>query len=101
MTRPEFQTALETVLGSDHVYFNPPEKMKLQYPAIVYRIDPVATRSADNGNYFLQPGYLVTYIEEKTNDENWLKLLHEFPMSRFSRHFVSDGMHHYTYIIYV
>lgn len=100
MTRLEFQSALEQFLGSRNVYFNPPEGLKLNYPAIVYKIDPVATRSADNGNYFLQPGYFVTLIMEKTDESKWIELLQVFPKSRFSRHFTSDGMHHYTYIIY-
>ena len=36
-SRPNLQTMLEQILGSRNVYFQPPESLKLNYPAIVYK----------------------------------------------------------------
>ena len=35
-TRQELQTKLEDILGGRHVYFQPPESTKMEYPAIVF-----------------------------------------------------------------
>lgn len=35
-TRLELQNKLEELLGSRHVYFQPPESVKMEYPAIKY-----------------------------------------------------------------
>ena len=36
-TRLELQSKLEEILGSRQVYYQPPETVKMEYPAIVYR----------------------------------------------------------------
>lgn len=35
-TRLELQSKLVELLGSKHVYYQPPESVKIEYPAIVY-----------------------------------------------------------------
>ena len=35
-TRLTLQTKLEDLLGSKHVYYQPPENLKMEYPAIRY-----------------------------------------------------------------
>ena len=35
-TRLQLQAQLEEMLGSRNVYYQPPESVKLEYPAIVY-----------------------------------------------------------------
>lgn len=38
-SRIDFQHLLEEILGSPHVYFQPPATVKLEYPAIIYSLD--------------------------------------------------------------
>ena len=38
-SRLELQDTLETILESRNVYFNPPESIKMNYPAIIYKLD--------------------------------------------------------------
>ena len=47
-SRPELQTKLEELLGNRNVYYQPPESVKIEYPAIVYSKIRIDTRSADN-----------------------------------------------------
>ena len=50
-SRPNLQTKLEQILGSRNVYFQPPESIKLNYPAIVYKRSNIQNTFADNEVY--------------------------------------------------
>lgn len=47
-TRIELQSKLEELLGSRQVYYQPPETVKMEYPAIVYSKSNVKTTSAND-----------------------------------------------------
>ena len=40
-SRLDLQTFLEELLESKNVYFQPPESVKMKYPAIVYALDDI------------------------------------------------------------
>ena len=46
--RLKLHERLVEILGTDHVYFQPPENFKLEYPAIVYSRKQISNRFADN-----------------------------------------------------
>ena len=97
--RVDFQTLLETVLGSKNVYFQPPSNISMQYPCIVYkRVKPV-TRHANNLLYFNKQCYMVTYID-RNPDSEVANALSQLPLSGFSRQFTSDNLNHDVYDIY-
>ena len=48
-SRLDLQTFLEELLESKNVYFQPPESVKMNYPAIVYALDDIDNVQADNG----------------------------------------------------
>ena len=98
-SRLELQTMLEEFLGSRNVYYNPPESIKMKYPAIVYSRDRIDNTHANNNVYSLHNGYTLTYIDEDPDNENVEKLA-RLPKCRFDRSFVSDNLNHYTYTIY-
>ena len=50
-SRLELQTLLEEILGSRNVYFQPPESVKMNYPAIVYSLDDIENSFANDGVY--------------------------------------------------
>ena len=60
--RLNLQTSLEQVLGSRNVYFQPPENLKMSYPAIVYHLNDEWVRHADDMGYFRKKRYQITVI---------------------------------------
>ena len=99
-SRLELQNELETLLGSDHVYFQPPASIKISYPCIIYNLSNIQTRRADNMPYNLDNAYEVTYIDK--NPDNTLKtqMIEHFQKCRFNRFFTSDNLNHYVYNLY-
>lgn len=97
--REEFQAELEELLGNDHVYFQPPENLKLKYPCIVYGLDDIYRTAADNKAYQQRHRYMVTYITTEPASPLVDRLI-ELPLCSFNRHFKSDGLNHYNYTIY-
>ena len=50
-SRIDLQSKLEDILGSRNVYFQPPENLKIKYPAIIYSLNNINLRFADNMPY--------------------------------------------------
>lgn len=98
MTRQELDAVFRRILGNDHVYYNPPENLKMAFPAIRYELAKPDQIHANNRQYLLYPAYSVTLIQQHTNDF-WAKIT-EIPMCSFDRSYVSDGLHHYKFTIF-
>jgi hypothetical protein len=97
--RTELQTILENVLGSRNVYFQPPENYRIKYPCIIYTLDSMDSKYADNTRYFDKKSYMVTVID-KDPDSTIPDKICDIPMCRFSRFYTSDNLNHYVFIIY-
>jgi len=98
--RDELQTKLETILGSTHVYFDPPESVKLVYPCIVYERSAGDTDFANNMPYRFQVRYSVTVISRDADEAVLHKLAMSLPSIIYDRHFVTDGLHHDVFNLY-
>lgn len=97
--RPNLQNLLEKILGSRNVYFQPPESVKMKYPAIVYALDDIATRHANDLVYNAKRRYTITFITENPDS----KVVEEFAylqLCRFNRHYKSDNLNHYVFELY-
>lgn len=92
----ELQAILEEILGTKNVYFQPPSSKKMNYPCIVYQLDNVDSRYADNRTYKMSKRYLLTYIDSKPDMYIPDKLALILGAS-FSRYYVSDSLNHYAY----
>lgn len=90
---------LVNTLGSKHVYFQPPENIKLVYPAIVYSRSDIRKKFADNGSYSVRTIYDVTLID-KNPDSPIVYRLAELPKCTHSRHWVVDNLNHDSFTIY-
>lgn len=97
--RLKLQTILETILGSEEVYFQPPENIKLKYPAIIYHQDQLSNQHADNLPYRQTKRYSVTVIDRDPDSEVSDKVA-TLPQTSFSRRFVVDNLNHYAYSLY-
>ncbi|MCF0140418.1 MAG: hypothetical protein HUJ78_00070 [Mogibacterium sp.] len=82
-----------------HVYFQPPESLKMKYPCIVYSRDREVELNADNMAYQYYRGYQVMVISLDP-DSPILDLFDLLPLCSFSRHYVVDSLHHDVYVLY-
>ena len=98
-SRLELQTTFEGVLGSRNVYFQPPESVKIQYPAIVYKLAAIRVDHANNRAYKNSPSYEATLID-KNPDSKYVEKLLELPYCSFDRSFASDNLNHFVFTIH-
>jgi hypothetical protein len=98
-SRLELQTKLEELLGSRNVYFQPPASVKMQYPAIVYELDDIANRFANDSVYNQSLQYKITVMDFNPDSEI-VKRVSKLPRCRFNRHFTSDNLNHDVFTIY-
>ena len=97
--RLELQEILETILGSRNVYFQPPPSVQMKYPAIVYELDNIDIRYANNAAYMLKNRYKVTYIT-RDPESSLVEELAEIPTCKFTNRYVSDNLYHNVYTLY-
>ena len=83
----------------EHVYFQPPESFKLQFPCIVYERRSGDTTYADNLPYRFEYCYTITVIDANPDSELPKKVA-MLPMCKMDRCFTSDNLNHTTFIMY-
>ena len=93
------QSKLEELLGSKNVYYQPPESVKMEYPAIRYSVDDIDKKSANDAAYIITKRYELTVISKRPDDPVIDKLL-QLPMCSFERHYVSNNLNHYVFTLY-
>ena len=98
-SRLELQTKLEELLGSRNVYYQPPESIKMTYPAIVYSKAKIDTRVANNKKYNTITRYDITVIDRMPDNPVVQKLL-ELPYCSYDRQYKSDNLNHDVLTLY-
>lgn len=105
--RIQLQTVLESVNGlaldprtnRPAVYFQPPPSVKLVYPCIVYVLDKIDTKYADDKPYLNKKGYSVTVID-KDPDSEIPDMLSNTPLCRFDRAYTADNLNHWVFSLF-
>lgn len=99
--RPELSAKLNAIMDEvgGNVYYQPPEDHKMIYPCLVYELEEVNIKFADNGPYSLWDRYQVTLIRHEPDSPVIRKLL-GLPHSSFSRHYATSGLNHDVFVIY-
>jgi hypothetical protein len=97
--RTDLHTILVNLLGSNHVYFQPPETIIMEYPCIVYEWSSNQTKFADDNPYFNKRKYSVTVIDRNPDSEIPDKVA-GLPSCTFDRGYQKDNLNHYSFIIY-
>ncbi len=92
------QDAIAEYAG-DHVYFQPPATVKMAFPCIVYSLEDIDVKHADNRKYNSKKCYTVTVID-KNPDSVIPEYVSDLPYSSFSRHYTANNMHHFSFRIY-
>jgi hypothetical protein len=91
--RSDLQTLLAEILGTEHVYFQPPTNIKLVYPCIVYKRDLSQTNFADNSPYFNMLRYQITVIDGDPDSSIPTKVA-ALPLCLFIRFYTADNLNH-------
>ena len=94
--RQELNRKLIDVLGSNHVYYNPPETTKMKYPCIVYNPDNKNIINADNKRYRSLDQYQLTVIDRNPDSEIADHILNNFQYCSMQRWFVYDELNHWV-----
>lgn len=98
-SRLELHEELCKLLGSRNVYFQPPSSVQMKYPAIVYSLDNLENRHANDAVYSTNVRYSLTYIDKNPDSEKVLEIV-KLPYCRFNRFYISDNLNHYNYTLY-
>lgn len=98
-SRLELHEELVNILGSRYVYFQPPESIKMTYPAIVYERSDIPNRFANDNVYLQAIKYKVTIVD-RDPDSEIVTRMSKFKTARFDKHYVIDGLNHDTFTIY-
>lgn len=98
-SRLELQAKLEELLGLKHVYYQPPESLRLEYPAIVYSKSKIETRKANNSMYSKFTRYDITVIDKRPDNPVIDKLM-ELPYCSYDRPYKADNLNHDVLSIY-
>jgi len=97
--RLDLHDILKALLGSENVYFQPPEAHKMSYPCIKYTRSSINTVFADNAPYANTIRYTITVID-KNPDSIIPGKVGRLPLCRFDRHYTSENLNHDVYNLY-
>jgi hypothetical protein len=97
--REDLQSLLETLLGSENVYFQPPTNVQMQYPCITYKRNRITPAFADNVPYRLTTQYLVTVID-RDPDTAVIEKIAALPMCLHNRFFTKNQLNHDVFVLH-
>lgn len=98
--RISLHALLVIVLGTDNVYYQPPPTIEMSYPCIVYSKVAEDTAFANDSLYNSRTRYQITFIG-KDPDSPVPQRLATLKFSKFDRHYVTDGLNHDVYSVYI
>lgn len=91
--RFELHEKLVEILGTRNVYFQPPESIKIIYPAIIYERYDIPIKHADDKTYLRSCKYRITIIDQDP-DSLIVDKMSLFDHCRFVKHFTTSGLNH-------
>lgn len=97
--RIKIHNILVNTLGSNNVYYDPPETLKLKYPCIVYSLDRAVNRRANDELYNVRERYQVTFIDHNP-DSNIPDEIVKLRMCSLDRTYKTEGLCHFVFTLY-
>lgn len=95
--RDKLQETLAGITGIRKAYFQPPASIQLKYPCIIYTYSNERILHANNSVYKEEDEYDVMLITKDPLPDEIMTEIRDLPYTRFSRHFVKDNLHHFSY----
>jgi hypothetical protein len=91
--RLELHKELVKILGTSNVYYQPPESVKIKYPAIIYSRANIDNKFANNKIYWQANEYQIIIVTDDPDSE-LVEKMSQFQTARFERHYASSGLNH-------
>lgn len=88
------------ILGTRNAYYDPPESVKMKYPAIRYVPASPDLKRANNGIYQFMNHYEVTVIDPDPDSSIYKQLLTSFKHCSWVRAYKADNLNHNVLSIY-
>jgi hypothetical protein len=86
------------ILDSRNAYFNPPEDIRMKYPAIRYKLSGIPTTFANNNPYLQNQDYNLILIDYDP-DSPLVKKILSLPYCKFDRHYTASNLNHWSFTI--
>ena len=100
-SRLDLHEKLIGILGSDHVYFQPPPTAKMQYPCIIYKKNVMDAVYANNKKYGKSQNYTITAVYKNPDSDLSERLFSSFDFcSPNTPTYVADNLYHDVFTIY-
>ena len=97
-SRIKLHTELVEILGTTHAYYQPPESVKIEYPAIIYKKSDIINSHAGNSVYSQNNKYQII-VADKNPDSDIVKKVSKMDTCRFAKHYTSKNMNYYVFEI--
>lgn len=91
---------LRQAVQHDRVYFQPPENLKIGYPAIIFHLSKIEIDHASDVPYKGAKEYSVTLITKDPEPDVINEIL-KIPYSSLDTSYISDGMNHFVFTVYL
>lgn len=98
--RLRLQALLEAIPGVAGVYFQPPETIKMEYPAIRYSLDNYWGRRADNKRYLGKKRYNLIVIDYDPDSIIPDQVIQAFEYCSLDRWYKGDNLNHWSLTLY-
>ena len=96
-SRTSLQALLESI--TEHVYFQPPNSIQMQFPCIRYERSGSELEHADNRLYTHTKRYQVTVIDRNPDSQLPDQVI-TLPRCSFDRYFAVDELNHYVFTLF-
>lgn len=95
--RLELQSLFESL--TEHVYFQPPTNIIVQFPCIIYERDGGKLEHAGNKMYLHTKQYQVTVID-RDPDSVLPDQVIELPLCKFNSFYTADNLNHHVFTLF-
>ena len=93
LSRLRLQSELEEILGSNNVYFQPPESININYPAIVYSRARIGNDFANNSVYSQMDTYEIIVLD-KDPDSELVRKISLMDTAKHAKHYTSNNLNY-------
>lgn len=91
---------LQKAVDHNRVYFQPPENLKIGYPAVIFHLSKIKLDHADDVPYKGAREYSVTLITKEPEPEVLDEIL-KIPYTTLDTTYTADGMNHFVFTTYI
>lgn len=91
---------LQKAVDHNRVYFQPPENLKIGYPAVIFHLSKIKLDHADDVPYKGAREYSVTLIAKEPEPKVLDEIL-KIPYTTLDTTYIVDGMNHFVFTTYI